>query len=430
VRIASDAAPAATTGVAAVLAETIEPMIGGELPIRLIAWDGSVAGHAAAPVVWLRSAAALRRMLWCPGELGAAQAYISGDVDVDGDLVAALEHVWSHVVEERLTPIKPSPAMLARLVMIAARLGAFGRPLPPPVTQARLHGRLHSLSRDRAAISHHYNLSNEFYRLILDPTMAYSCGYWGVAHENTTLEQAQREKLDRICRKLGLDERPDMWLLDVGCGWGSLSLHAAEHYDAQVVGITLSSEQKAYIDAALTARGLQDRVEIRVQDYRTVTDGPFDAAASIEMGEHVGQQHYPKFAEILYDCVRPGARVLIQQMSRRGKHPGGGPFIEAFIAPDMHMRPLGETIGLLEEAGLGTIAVEAMGAHYVPTVEAWIDNFENHWDAVVALIGKEAARVWRLYLAGGRLAFSHGRMGVDQILLARPGALVGSDARR
>ncbi|WIM87277.1 cyclopropane-fatty-acyl-phospholipid synthase family protein [Candidatus Mycobacterium wuenschmannii] len=411
------------------LAAAIEPLIGGELPVRLIAWDGSVAGHPAAPVVWLYSAAALRRILWCPGELGAAQAYVCGDLDVDGDLVTALDHVWTQIAEQRLRPVRPSATMLVRLTAVAARLGAFGAPLKPPASQARLRGRLHSPSRDKAAISHHYDLSNEFYRLILDPTMAYSCGYWEPSHTNPTLAQAQRDKLDRICRKLRLDERPDMWLLDVGCGWGSLSLHAAEYYDAQVLGITLSDEQKDYIDAALAERGLGDRVEIRVQDYRTVTDGPFDAAASIEMGEHVGQQHYSTFAGILHDSVRPDGRVLIQQMSRRGRHPGGGPFIEAFIAPDMHMRPLGETIGFLEDAGLSTISVEAMGAHYVHTVDAWIDNFEKHWDAVLRLIGEEGARVWRLYLAGGRLAFAHGRMGVDQILLGKAGVVLGGAQR-
>lgn len=419
-RSPTDTSPGAATAVAPVLAAAIEPVIGGALPVRLIAWDGSVAGPAGAPVVWLRSAAALRRMLWCPGELGLAQAYVCGDIDVDGDLITALDHVWSQIAAERLTTIKPSATVLARLCAVAVRLGAFGPPLPLPATQARVRGRLHSLARDRAAIKHHYDVSNAFYQLILDPSMAYSCGYWDAAHRINTLEQAQRAKLDRICLKLGLDQRPDMWLLDVGCGWGSLSLHAAEHYDAQVVGITLSHAQKAYIDAAVTARGLCDRVEIRVQDYRTFTDGPFDAAASIEMGEHVGQQHYSTFAGILHDCVRPDSRVLVQQMSRRGRHPGGGPFIESFIAPDMHMRPLGETIGLLEDAGLVTDSVEAMGSHYVRTVDAWIDNLENHWDAAVAVIGEEAARVWRLYLAGGRLAFAHGRMGVDQILMSRP----------
>lgn len=405
--------------VAPALAAAIEPLIGGKLPIRLIAWDGSVAGDECGPVVRLRNPNALRRMLWRPGELGVAQAYVCGDIDVDGDLGGALSHVWSQTAERRLGPVQPSPVALVRLCVVAARLGAFGAPLPPPTTQARMRGRLHSLSRDKAAISHHYDTSNDFYRLILDPSMAYSCAYWEPSQANCTLAQAQFDKLDRICHKIGLHERPGMRLLDVGCGWGSLSLHAAVHYGAQVVGLTLSREQKSYIDAARSELGLNDRVEIRVEDYRALTDGPFEAVVSIEMGEHVGEGNYPTYASTLHRSVRPGGRVLVQQMSRRGEHPGGGAFIESFIAPDMHMRPIGETLALLEDSGLTVIAVDAMREHYVRTAGAWIENLENHWDAAVELVGEEAARVWRLYLAGGRLAFEQGRMGVDQILLAR-----------
>jgi cyclopropane-fatty-acyl-phospholipid synthase len=405
--------------VAPALAATIEPLIGGKLPIRLIAWDGSVAGDECAPVVRLRSPNALRRMVWRPSELGVAQAYVCGDIDVDGDLGAALSHVWSQIGERGLGPVHPSPAALGRLCVAAARLGAFGAPLRPPATQARMRGRLHSLSRDKAAISHHYDASNDFYRLILDPSMAYSCAHWESSQANSTLAQAQSDKLDRICHKIGLHERPGMRLLDVGCGWGSLSLHAAAYYGAQVVGLTLSREQKSYIDSARSERGLNDRVEIRVEDYRALNEGPFDAVASIEMGEHVGESNYPTYASTLHRSVRPGGRVLVQQMSRRGNHPGGGPFIESFIAPDMHMRPVGETVALLEDSGLTLISVEAMREHYVRTADAWIANLEKRWDAAVELVGEEAARVWRLYLAGGRLAFEQGRMGVDQILLAR-----------
>ncbi len=408
-----------SSDVAPALAAAIEPLIGGALPVRLIGWDDSVAGPAAAPVVRLQGPSALRRMLWRPSELGAAQAYVSGDIDVEGDLVEALSHVWAQVAERRLRPVKRSPIALGRLCATVARLGGFGLPLRPPTTQARMRGRLHSLSRDRAAISHHYDTSNDFYRLILDPSMAYSCAYWEPSRAVSTLAQAQSDKLDRICRKLGLHRRTGMRLLDVGCGWGSLSLHAAAYYGAQVVGLTLSREQKSYIDAARSERGLSDRVEIRVEDYRALTDGPFDVVASIEMGEHVGESNYPTYASTLHRSVRPGGRVLVQQMSRRGSHPGGGPFIESFIAPDMHMRPVGETVAMLEDSGLAIISVEAMREHYVRTADAWIDNLEDHWGAAVELVGEEAARVWRLYLAGGRLAFEQGRMGVDQILLAR-----------
>jgi cyclopropane-fatty-acyl-phospholipid synthase len=291
-----------------------------------------------------------------------------------------------------------------------------------------VRGRLHSLARDRSVISHHYDLSNEFYAAILDETMAYSSAYWTSSDPAYGLADAQRDKLDLVCRKLGL--APGMRLLDVGCGWGSLSLHAAEHFGAEVVGVTISREQKAFIDDRVAARGLAGRVEIRLQDYREVPtvsteEAGFDAVSSIEMGEHVGQANYPTYVDVLRRAVRPGGRVLVQQMSRPGKnggkHPGGGPFIEAFIAPDMHMRPVGETVALIEAGGLEVRDVHAMREHYVRTVEQWIARFERHQAYLRTLVPDEVLRVWRLYLVGGAMAFRDGRMGVDQILAVRPG---------
>jgi cyclopropane-fatty-acyl-phospholipid synthase len=278
-----------------------------------------------------------------------------------------------------------------------------------------LRGRLHSRGRDRQAIHHHYDLSNEFYALILDPHMAYSSGYY--ERPDVTLAEAQAAKLDLVCRKLGL-ERGDR-LLDVGCGWGSLSLYAAEHFGAKVTGITISAEQKAFIDARIAERGLDDRVEIRLQDYRAVADGPYDAVASIEMGEHVGEANYPTYVEVLRRNVKPQGRVLVQQMSRRGRHPGGGPFIESFIAPDMYMRPVGETVELIEAGGLEVRDVHMMREHYVATVRDWLAGFEANQDRLREILGDEALRVWRLYLVGGAMAFRDGRMGVDQILSVR-----------
>ena len=216
-------------------------------------------------------------------------------------------------------------------------------------------------------------------------------------------------------------------MLDVGCGWGSLSLHAAEHFGAQVTGVTIAAEQKKFIDARIAERGLEDRVEIRLQDYREVPERDhFDAVGSLEMGEHVGAANYPTYVEVLRRAVRPGGRVLVQQMSRQGagggKHPGGGPFIESFIAPDMTMRPVGETVDLIESGGLEVRDVHAMREHYVLTVAGWMERFEANLPRLRELVGEEVVRVWRLYLVGGALAFRDGRMGVDQILAVRPGA--------
>ncbi|MGA8245954.1 MAG: cyclopropane-fatty-acyl-phospholipid synthase family protein, partial [Nocardioides sp.] len=287
----------------------------------------------------------------------------------------------------------------------------------------RVRGRLHSPRRDRQAISHHYDLSNDFYALILDPSMAYSCAYYD--DPGQSVAAAQRAKLDLVCRKLGL--RPGSRLLDVGCGWGSLSLHAAEHFGARVTGVTIATEQKRLIDQRIRERGLDELVEIRLQDYRDVVptgstdEGAYDAVGSLEMGEHVGEHHYPSYVAVLRRAVRPGGRVLVQQMSRTGRHPGGGPFIEAFIAPDMYMRPVGETVRHLESGGLEVRDVHALREHYVRTVAGWLANFESHLPELTALVGEEVVRVWRLYLVGGSLAFRDGRMGVDQILCVRPG---------
>jgi len=410
-------------GVAQRLEEALRPFVGGDLPVRLRAWDGSETGPVDAPLVELRSRDAVRRLLRHPGELGAAQAYVTGEIEVHDDLDHALTHVWDVVAARGLSGVRPRPAAFVRALRAALDVGALGRPPEPPASQARLRGRLHSKLRDSRAISHHYDLSNEFYSLILEPQMAYSSGYWRSQDPAYTVEDAQRDKLDLVCRKIGL--QPGSRFLDVGCGWGSLSLHAAEYYDARVTGVTIAAEQKAFIDERIRERGLENRVEIRLQDYREIPDAGFDAVASIEMGEHVGERNYGTYARVLHDTVRPGGRVLIQQMSRAGGrsgHPGGGPFIESFIAPDMHMRPVGETVAFLERGGLEVRDVHGMREHYVRTVAGWLQNFEANQERLTELVGEEVVRVWRLYLVGGAMAFRDGRMGVDQILMVRPGA--------
>ena len=390
--------------VAPALAEAVAPFVGGDLPVRLHAWDGSVAGPEDAPVVELRSPDAVRRLLWRPGELGAAQAYVTGELDVPGDLDAALTHAFA-VARERGLPRRPGPGALVRALRAARTVGAIGTRPPTPRSQVR-------------AAREHYDLSNDFYELLLDPSMAYSCAYF--AEPRMTLEEAQLAKLDLVCQKLGL--KPGMRLLDVGCGWGSLSLHAAARYGVSVVGVTISAQQKAFVDRRVADRGLSSRVEIRLQDYREIPETEFDAVGSLEMGEHVGERNYPAYAAALHRAVRPGGRVLVQQMSRRGRHPGGGPFIESFIAPHMHMRPVGETVAHLERGGLEVRDVQAMREHYVATVAGWLANFEAHLTELTELVGEEVVRVWRLYLVGGSMAFRDGRMGVDQILMERPDA--------
>lgn len=403
------------------LADLAKTVIGGDLPIRLRAWDGSEAGPATGPVLVLNTRRALRRLLWSPGELGLAEAYISGDVDVEGDLAAGLSTVWNAAKQGSVARPKVGLPQWPRLALEAGKLGVIGLRPPPPGQAASLKGRKHSRDRDRAAIAHHYDLSNDFYELLLDPSMAYSCAYF-VDGPGTELSAAQDAKLDLVCRKLGLSAGRRH--LDVGCGWGSLICYAAEHYGTYSTGVTLSRQQYEYVTKRVADAGLADRVQVRLADYRELDsgldDGQFDAVSTIEMGEHVGDSEYPAFAGILHRVLRPGGRALVQQMSRGENAPAGGAFIETYIAPDMHMKPLGTTVSLLGGSGLEVRDVQALREHYDWTVRAWADTLEERWDDVVAMIGEVGARVWRLYLVGGALAFAENRMGVDQILAVRP----------
>ena len=430
-------------GVAQVIESLLTEHADLDLPVRLRAWDGSEAGPAGAAVVVIRSPQALRRILWRPGELGLARAYISGDLDVEGDLTDGLRQVLAAITEKnvpaRTTTAKGVTAALARLpgtgtvqtalawtpaALAAARaalrlkiLGPPWSPPRPPSCEIRVSGRLHSRARDQAVIAGHYDVPAAFYQLILDPNMAYSCAYYPDGQPEVTLAGAQRAKLEMICRKLALE--PGHKLLDMGCGWGSLTVHAARDHHTQVTAVTLSGEQGGYVRQRVRGLGLGDRAEVRIQDYRDAAGGPYDAIASVEMGEHVGAANYPRFCAELHRLLRPGGRLLIQQMSRGSRAPGGGPFIESYIAADMTMRPVGETVQLIENAGFEVIGVQAMREHYVRTIRAWLDNFEENLPAIKDILSEEQIRVWRLYLAGGALAFEEGRMGVDQILAVR-----------
>jgi len=451
-------ATTAQHGAAQVIAALLKTHAGLDLPVRLRAWDGSEAGPAerpGAPIAVIRSPRAIRRILWHPGELGLARAYISGDLDVEGDLTEGLRLVMTAIrtkppaalVPARLpvafapaaravsakaaiarTAVAWTPAAVAaaRAALQLKVLGPPWSPPPPPDCELRVSGRLHSRARDQAVIAGHYDVSAAFYQLILDQNMAYSCAWWGEEDPGpgrhghakaVTLADAQRAKLEMICGKLAV--APGSKLLDMGCGWGSLTVHAARDHRAKVTAVTLSGEQGGYVRQRVRGLGLAERAQVRIQDYRDADGGPYDAIASVEMGEHVGAANYPRFCAELHRLLRPGGRLLIQQMSRGARAPGGGPFIESYITPDMTMRPVGETVRLIEDAGFEVIGVQAMRPHYVRTIRAWLDNFEDKRPEVEAILTAEQIRVWRLYLAGGALAFEEGRMGVDQILAVR-----------
>ena len=276
----------------------------------------------------IRSRDGLARFLSRPGELGIVRAYVSGDVDLDGDLFALLEEA----VGLDLSLWRVDPAAVTRLLRETG-LSVLRSPTPPP-EEARVSGGLHTKSRDRAAISHHYDVSNDFYRLVLGPSMTYSCAVFSSPEDS--LEQAQANKHDLICRKLGL--QPGMRLLDVGCGWGAMVMHAAANYGVEAVGVTISSEQAALARQRVEEAGLADRVEIRLEDYRDVTDGPYDAISSIGMFEHVGRRRMEEYFVDLYGLLpsRGPPAEPRHQPSRLppGRQPartGPGP-----PAPDLH----------------------------------------------------------------------------------------------
>jgi cyclopropane-fatty-acyl-phospholipid synthase len=406
--------------VATRLSKVLGLVLGDEPPLQVRGWDGSATGPAGTPALVVRSRDAVRYVAHQPNELGLARAYVSGALDLDGDIYAALSALR---IAEQDRARQVSWRERAELAALVATSGGLGREPEPPPEEAVLSGTLHSKARDRRAVTHHYDVGNDFYRLVLGESMVYSCAYWRCDGPGYTLDDAQRDKLDLICRKLGLHERSGQRMLDVGCGWGSLLLHAAATYGAFGVGVTLSEPQAALARQRLAQAGLADRVEIRVQDYRDVDDGPFDVIASIGMAEHVGEQAYAEYASRLRDLLAPAGRLLNHQISRRpGPRSEGTSFISAYVFPDGELLPLATTVGLLEGVGLEVRDVESLREHYARTLRHWVANLERGWDRAVALTSEGRARVWRLYMAGSALAFEAGRIGVNQVLAVRQGA--------
>ncbi|MDQ0617444.1 class I SAM-dependent methyltransferase [Arthrobacter globiformis] len=414
---------AKTTGAAPRLATALGIVLGTEeIPVRLRAWDGSEAGPPDAPLIEFTSRRALRRILWSPGQLGLSRAYVAGEITAHGDIFeafAALSSAGKFAEPGPFSP--PTPRELWTLLKTGIRLGALGpHPAPPPEeAKVEKHGRRHSKKRDAAAISHHYDVGNDFYRLVLGPSMVYSCAVW--SDESRSLEEAQEEKLDLVCRKLGL--QPGQRLLDVGCGWGSFALHAAERYGVHVVGITISTEQAELVRKRVAEAGLTDRVDIRVQDYRDIDDGPYDAISSIGMSEHVGREQLDRYVSQLHGLLRPGGRLLNHAISWNAGPTEDDPdsFIPRYVFPDGQMLSLSELMTALEGGGFEVLDVEALRRHYALTLRAWVKNLEENWDEAVRLTTDGRARIWRLYMASSALGFEGGLTGVNQVLVQKPG---------
>ncbi len=394
------------------IADLITAVLGPDLPVAVVAYDGSRTGPAdASTVLRIRNPQALQRIVSAPGELGFARAFVAGDIDIEGDLYEVLQ------LRDRVS-LRRSMTHSRQCIQLARLAGAVHRPPPPPAEEARLRGRRHTKGRDAAAISHHYDVSNDFYRLLLGPTMTYSCAAWETPQMG--LEAAQDAKYEMICRKLALE--PGMRLLDVGCGWGGMTIHAARHHGVRAVGVTISKEQGTLARERVATAGLDGRVEIRLADYRDVHDGPYDAISSIGMFEHVGAARLDAYVTALHGLLAPGGRLLNHAISRP---PGGRArlanrgFMQRYVFPDGELHEIGEVVSTLQRGGLEVRHVESLREHYALTLRAWVSNLESSYDEAVALVGEGRARVWRLYLAGSAMGFESGDLQVHQSLAVK-----------
>jgi cyclopropane-fatty-acyl-phospholipid synthase len=377
---------------------------------QLITWDGAVAGTpGAAFTLTFRSLRALDRLVGSLPDRAFGRAYATGELDVE-PLSRFLAIIGRRTLGEMA---------LAWPRVLAAGFASGARPDRQPIgeSEANLHGRRHSPQRDRAAIAHHYDLPAEFYGLFLDSLLTYSCAYFATPDDD--LDSAQRAKLDLICRKLRL--RSGERLLDVGCGFGGLVLHAAESYGVRCLGITLSTTQADWARRQIAARGLQDRVEVRIADYRDDLGAPFDAVASVGMVEHVGERQLAGFAKDLYRCVGRRGRLLLHGITRRPDVAiVRGSFTDRFVFPDGEVPEAGAMVTHLQEAGFEVRDLEDLREHYVLTLDRWVGRLESRMDAAVRIAGGARARIWRLYLAGAAWGFREDRLRLHQALAVRP----------
>lgn len=374
--------------------------------IRL--WDGTVAGDNPDSTIVLTHDGALRSMLVPPSDLVAAEAYIFGDVDIEGDVYTALDFA------RRLDGAKRRPVKALRLLNKLRQLPeAPGHEDKRPARD----GRVHSRERDQEAVRAHYDTGNEFFRSFLDSNMVYSCAYFLTGDED--LEVAQLRKLDVVARKLQL--APGQRILDVGCGWGAFLIHAAQNYDVDGVGITLSSEQALEAEKRVKEAGLADRVEIRVQDYRDV-DESFDAIASVGMFEHVGEKELARYFSKLFDLLTPRGIMLnhgITTRDRSSKRGSKPTFVSTYVFPDGELSPFEMSLREAEGAGFRVRDVEALGPSYALTLRNWVAKLERS-HTVDPVVSEEIYRIWRSYMAGSAIAFELGGIDVYQMVAHKP----------
>jgi cyclopropane-fatty-acyl-phospholipid synthase len=395
-------------------------------------WDGSIdrGENPRAPfTLVLNRPASLRRMLLPPNELSIVESYISGDTDIEGSMEAASN--LGEMIGDRLR----SPLAIARLVGLVVGLpGTADDDLANArfPERARKLGPRHAPVRDAAAIHFHYDVGNNFYKLFLDRRMVYSCAYF--RSPDDSLDVAQEAKLDLICKKLRL--KPGERLLDIGCGWGGLVIHAAEHYGVDATGITLSPNQAEFAKERIAESGLGDRCRVAIRDYRTLTtEDSFDKIASIGMVEHVGLTHLPVYFESAYRALKPGGLFLnhgiVSLGETRPRSPGervfrkfwkADAFIDRYVFPDGKLTATDDVIAAAEGSGFEVRDVESLREHYAMTLRQWVRSLEEKTNEATELVGNHTFRVWRLYMSASANAFTRAAINIIQTLLAKPDA--------
>jgi cyclopropane-fatty-acyl-phospholipid synthase len=403
------------------LADVFERIAGPDAPVEFQAYDGSRAGSTGAEVrITVKSPVAVSYLAQAPGTLGLARAFVSGHLDVEGDMYTALR---------RMIQAQEGSLSTAEKLRLLRELGGPKRLLPripPPPQEVRVNrrwlgGKRHSKQRDASAISHHYDVSNTFYEWVLGPSMAYTCACY--PRPDATLEEAQAYKHDLVARKLGL--RSGMRLLDVGCGWGGMVRHAAREYGVKALGVTLSAQQAAWAQQAIEDQGLAGLAEVRHLDYRDVTGSDFDAVSSIGLTEHIGKAELPGYFRFLYGKLRPEGRMLNHCITRpddTAPSRVAGGFINRYVFPDGELEGPGFLLSLMNDTGFEIRHEENLREHYALTLAGWCANLDAHWDEAVAEVGEGTARVWRLYMAGSRVGFERNVVQLHQILGVKLGA--------
>lgn len=402
------------------IAEALAGVMPADLPVRLTAYDGSAAGQIDADIgVHLRTERGLRYLLTAPGDLGFARAWVAGDLTGTGFHPGNLYPVLDLMGSTDRWRI-PGPSQALHLVRGLGLDNLNPPPIPPqehlPRWRRAVEGLRHSRARDAEVIHHHYDVSNRFYEMVLGPSMTYTCAIYPTA--DATLEQAQEAKYELISRKLDL--QPGQRLLDVGCGWGGMVIHAAKHHGVKALGVTLSQEQADWAKRAIDREGVGDLAEVRFRDYRDVPEGDFDAVSSIGLTEHIGARNYPAYFATLRGKLRPHGRLLNHSITRdHNRSTRTGAFIDRYVFPDGELTGAGSLLVQLQDAGLELQHAENFRKHYARTLAGWVDNLVDNWDEAVAEVGEGTARLWGLYMVGSRIGFERNDVELTHLLATR-----------